>query len=290
MEQSSIAWDLAIFDEAHHLRNTDTLSHALANLICERSQAAVFLTATPLQTGLQDIVHLMSALGVDVAEAPDLLEEQMHWDMRLNDWIRLVKRQPPDWQRDADRSLRELAATGGRERPGWDEFQQLVAQTDLADRSQRTIVIDAARDLQALDPYMTRTLRADVDEDRPTREAITRIVQFTPEEKAFYDEVYEVSLARAAAEGVPPGFVTQMPERRTASCVPAVASEVLRHATEDENDEHRARFTHAELNALAPLAQAALDSPDQKLTALCEILAHAFGELRAGPGHDLLHL
>ena len=281
LRQSSIAWDLAIFDEAHHLRNTDTLSHALANFICERSQAAVFLTATPLQTSLQDIVHLMTALGVDVAEDPDLLEEQMHWDMRLNDWIRLVKRQPPDWQRDADRSLRELAASGGRERPGWAAFQQLVAQSDLDDRSQRTIVIDAARDLQALDPYMTRTLRADVDEDRPTREAITRIVQFTPEEKAFYDEVYAICLARAAAEGVPPGFVTQMPERRTASCVPAVASEILRYATEDEDDEHQARFTRAELNAVAPLAQVALDSRDRKLAALCEILAHAFGELRA---------
>ena len=281
LEQSSIAWDLAVFDEAHHLRNTDTLSHALANFICERSQAAVFLTATPLQTSLQDIVHLMTALGVDVAEDPDLLEEQMHWDMRLNDWIRLVKRQPPDWQRDTDRSMRELAASGGRERPGWDAFQQLVAQSDLDDRSQRMIVIDAARDLQALDPYMTRTLRADVDEDRPTREAITRIVQFSDAEKAFYDEVYAISLARAAAEGVPPGFVTQMPERRTASCVPAVASEILRYVTEDEDDEHQARFTRTELSALAPLAQAALDSQDRKLAALCEILEHAFGELRA---------
>ena len=83
LERSSIAWDLVIFDEAHHLRNTDTRSHALANFICERSQAAAFLTATPLQTGLQDIVHLMAALGVDVAEDPELLEEHLNWDMRL---------------------------------------------------------------------------------------------------------------------------------------------------------------------------------------------------------------
>ena len=72
-----------IFDEAHHLRNTDTLSHALATLMCERSKAALFLTATPLQTSLSDIVHLMEALGVDVAEDPSLLEKQMRWDMEL---------------------------------------------------------------------------------------------------------------------------------------------------------------------------------------------------------------
>ena len=56
------------------------------------------------------------------------------------------------------------------------------------DRGQRTVVVDAARDLQVLSPYMTRTLRSDMDEDRPTREAITRIVEFSPEEKSFYEE------------------------------------------------------------------------------------------------------
>ena len=95
LDKTAIAWDFVIFDEAHHLRNTDTRSHALANLVCERSKAALFLTATPLQTSLSDIVHLMEALGVDVAEDPRLLEEQMRWDMELNDWIRLVRRQPP---------------------------------------------------------------------------------------------------------------------------------------------------------------------------------------------------
>lgn len=281
LQQSSIAWDLVIFDEAHHLRNTDTHSNAVASFICERSQAAAFLTATPLQTGLQDMVHLMDALGVDVAEDPELLEEHLKWDMDLNDWIRLVKYQPPDWRRDADHSLQQLAASGGILRPGWDGFQRLVAQSDLDDRRQRTIVIDAARDMQVLDPYMTRTLRADVDEDRPTREALTRIVQFSEAERAFYGAVYAICLARAEAEDLPPGFVTQMPERRTASCVPAVASEILRSYTEAEDDEHEARFTRAEINALVTQAQAALASPDGKFEALCELLEHFFGELRA---------
>ena len=74
--------------------------------------------------------------------------------------------------------------------------------------------------MQVLDPYMTRTLRADVDEDRPTREAITRLVHFSDAERAFYEAIYAICLARAEAEDKPPGFVTQMPERRTASCVP----------------------------------------------------------------------
>ena len=279
--ETSIAWDFVIFDEAHHLRNPDTRSHALAALVCERSKAAIFLTATPLQTSLEDIVHLMKALGVDIAAAPGLLEEQIRWDMELNDWIRLVKRQPPGWRQDMDRVLHRLGGNGGSDRPGWNGFRQLVAESDLEDRRQRTIVVEAAHDLQVLTPYMTRTLRSDVDENRSTREAITRTVQFSPEEEAFYKAVYGVCLERASAKGVPPGFVTQMPERRTASCVPAVASEILRYTTESEEDEdHEARFTPSELRSLEPLAQAAFQSHDQKLEALCEILDDVFGKLK----------
>ena len=278
---SPVAWDLTIFDEAHHLRNTDTLSNSLAELICERSKAAVFLTATPLQTGLQDIVNLMATLGVDVAEDPGLLEEQMRWDMMLNDWIRLVRYQPPNWKEEARRSLVTLEALGGGTRPGWVEFRRLVESADMTDRGQRALAVNSARDLQVLSPYMTRTLRSDVDENRPTREAITRVVQFSREEETFYREVYKICLARAVREGIPPGFVTQMPERRTASCVPAVASEVLSRTPEDEEEEERSGFTREEVNILESFAKAALESPDRKLEALYEVLEHVFGELEA---------
>ena len=279
--ETSIEWDFVIFDEAHHLRNPDTLSHALANLVCERSRAAIFLTATPLQTSLEDIVHLMKALGVDVAENPHLLGEHMRWDMELNDWIRMIRRQPPSWRQEQNRILQRLESAGGTKRPGWGQFRQLVAESDMEDRQHRTVAIEAARDLQVLSPYMTRTLRSEVDENRPVREAITRVVEFSPEEEEFYREVYRVCLDRAMATGAPPGFVTQMPERRTSSCVPAVASEILRYTDESEDEDHEARFTLAELRTLIPLAQAALQSHDKKLEALEQILDHTFGKLEA---------
>ena len=141
------------------------------------------------------------------------------------------------------------------------------------------MAVGAALDLQVLSPYMTRTLRSDVDENRPTREAITRIVEFSTEEKSFYEQVYDVCLERAKEKGAPPGFITQMPERRTASCVPAVASEILKYASEDEDEEHEARFSPDEIEALEPFARAALRSTDRKLEALLEILEHAFDDL-----------
>ena len=59
-----------------------------------------------------------------------------------------------------------------------------------------------------------------------------------------------------------------------------MASEILRHATEDEDGEHEARFTAAEISALEPLARATLRSRDRKLEALLDMLEQAFGELK----------
>ena len=279
MEASTLDWDLVVFDEAHHLRNTDTLSNSLADLMCERSKAALFLTATPLQTQLRDIVNLMGTLGVDVAEDPRLLEEQLRWDMELNDWIRLVKHQPPGWSEDAETVLSALSGAGERERPGWAGFSRLVNDADLVDRTQRTVAIETARDLQVLDPYMTRTLRADVDENRPTREALTKKMEFSSGEASFYNKVYEICLRRARERGLPAGFLSQMPERRTASCVPAVAAEILGYSREDENEDHVARWASHEIEELTPLAKDALRVEDRKLQALKDMLDYAFGEL-----------
>ena len=279
LEASALDWGLVIFDEAHHLRNTDTLSNSLADLLCDRADAALFLTATPLQTQLRDIVNLMGTLGVDVAEDPGLLEEQLRWDMQLNDWIRLLKNRPPGWHRDAIEMLGSLESGGGRDRPGWQDFRRLVVNSDLDHSTQRSIAIDSARDLQVLDPYMTRTLRADVDENRPTREAVTRKMDFSDEEDKFYKTVYEICYRRAKARGLPAGFMTQMPERRTASCVPAVAAEILGYSSEDEDEDHVARWAPYEIEELAPLARDALKVEDLKLKELREMLDYAFGEL-----------
>lgn len=279
--QTSIAWDYVIFDEAHHLRNPETLSYGLARFICERSKTAVFLTATPLQTSLEDIVHLMEALGVDISADPRLLEEQIQWDMELNDQIKMFQRRVPEWRQELPKVLDKLELSGGSKRPEWRRLKELLLNTDPGEPWQRASVIQAAHDIQVLAPYMTRTLRSEVDTQRPTREAITRVVNFNAAEEKFYREMYRICLERAQAIGVPPGFATQMPERRAASCAPAVALEILRYAKEKEEEEHQARFSSAEIHQLEPLASAVLGTHDSKFYALVEILRLVFGEVQA---------
>ena len=59
-------FDLVIVDEAHHIRNADTYLHQAVRYFCDNAQAAVFLTATPVQMGSQDLFTLLNVLRPDL--------------------------------------------------------------------------------------------------------------------------------------------------------------------------------------------------------------------------------
>jgi hypothetical protein len=61
IEQDRVHFDLVIVDEAHHCRNTSTLSNNIAAVLSDNSDAMLMLTATPLQIGNQDLFNLYKA-------------------------------------------------------------------------------------------------------------------------------------------------------------------------------------------------------------------------------------
>ncbi len=63
-------FDLVIVDEAHHIRNQDTYAHKAVRFFCDHAEAAVFLTATPIQLGSHDLFVLLNTLR------PDLILDQ----------------------------------------------------------------------------------------------------------------------------------------------------------------------------------------------------------------------
>lgn len=266
--ETECTWDLVIVDEAHELRNPETLSHALGRLLGECAAAMLLLTATPAQTSIEDLRSLFRLLSVELATDQATFAAEIEKDMRFNAIAVLVRGLPPGWRRSALALLEEMRApTFGRQ----SEVQRLIEllPSDEPTPRERVLFLGSLADAQAFAPYFTRTLRGDVDVHRPVRQAIVHRIAFNEAHQNFYALVYEIAFARARALGVPPGFVTQMPERRTASCPPAVAEEVLALAAEREDDSDLcASFTKEEVARLAPLARRVLDSPDEKVDAL----------------------
>src|SRR5258708_9343460 len=58
--------DLVIVDEAHHLRNTSTATHLGVRYFCEQAEAVIFLSATPIQIGTNDLFVLLQLLLPDL--------------------------------------------------------------------------------------------------------------------------------------------------------------------------------------------------------------------------------
>ncbi len=95
-------FDLIIFDEAHHLRNTDTLSHRVARILLENCEYSLFLTATPINLSLDDLFNLLNLLvyqgELTLSEFNEIMEPnrslikiQNYLDERENDYLKRIE-------------------------------------------------------------------------------------------------------------------------------------------------------------------------------------------------------
>jgi len=69
--------DLVVVDEAHHMRNPSTLTHALGQLLGSASKHLALLTATPIQIGSENLFNLLHLLD------PDSFEDARQFDRML---------------------------------------------------------------------------------------------------------------------------------------------------------------------------------------------------------------
>ena len=74
MDEVRPALDLLIMDEAHRVRNRKTNQHRCADILKDCADAIVYLTATPVQTGIDNLYTLVRLL------MPDTFESRMMFD------------------------------------------------------------------------------------------------------------------------------------------------------------------------------------------------------------------
>jgi len=67
--------DVLIVDEAHRLRNPETLQHKVGGVLTRSANAIVFLTATPVQNKLEDLWNLLRLLSPEEFSEWPLFQE-----------------------------------------------------------------------------------------------------------------------------------------------------------------------------------------------------------------------
>ncbi len=191
-----VKFDLVIVDEAHHVRNSETWSHRAVKYFLDSAEAAVLISATPIQTGSQDLQTLLRLLRPDVFSQPaafDLMREPNGFLANVDTAIRVAS---DGWQRTALAELDEaLATTWGRHvllaDPRAQELRDLLEQEQLSD-ADRVGCLRLTQTLNTFSGLINRTRRRDIG-DFTTRKPETVEVSFTAEQKAVYDDLLDLA-------------------------------------------------------------------------------------------------
>lgn len=222
-------FDLIVVDEAHALRNTNTMSFALGSLLSDWADILLFLSATPLNLGNDDLFNLLSLIEPGDFFDKHTLLLQLEPNAVLNriyasvldHGVSNVDRRP------LLRSIPEMTFGGVLARRR--EFQTLERLLDKSEMSvaEASEVRQLCLELNTLSRVLTRTRRAEIEEERPVRDPSDIAVELSDAERRLYDTVRDWQAQRAAARGMPLHFIGQMPLRLAGSCLPATRDRIL---------------------------------------------------------------
>jgi superfamily II DNA or RNA helicase len=214
-------FDLAIFDEAHHLRNPETRTNDAARRIRDAAQHVVFLSATPIQLRNRDLFSLLTLVDHETFRDERSLEDIIvanaglirAREAALRDGaaedvaaaIRAAKAHPLlAGSRQLDLILSRIEAHA--------EDWSLAARAEIAARLEQA---------NLLANVVNRTRRRDVQELRVTRRVDVFRASMTPAEREVYDAVTREVAEYAEHTLMPPAFLMTGPQRLLASSIPA---------------------------------------------------------------------
>ncbi|MDZ7759485.1 MAG: Swt1 family HEPN domain-containing protein [Desulfovermiculus sp.] len=282
-------FDLIIVDEAHHIRNQDTFSHKGVKFLCDHAEAVVFLTATPLQLGSNDLFVLLNTLRPDLIIDQESFAHMAEPNPSINKAVSAMRSQEPEWQSLALEALDQAASTP------WG--QAILQHNPIFNRvcsellkpgvlhEDRVKMISETEGLHTFDGIINRTRRRDIG-DFTIRKPETIYVPFTAAQRQLHDELLRIQaeIFTKIHAGINVKFMMTTIKRQAASCLFGLApflEDILNRHLDELSWEEADNTGVPDDEAIIPiqvqiqdlLAEAhSLDSEDPKLEALRNIV------------------
>ena len=283
-------FDLVIVDEAHHIRNQHTYAHQAVRFFCDHAEAAVFLTATPIQLGNHDLFVLLNALRPDFVLDEESFKHIAAPNPFINEAVHHARTQVSGWTAQAAQALDQAAATPWgqtmlRANPEFNRIKNQLAEDRVAADDRVQLITD----LEALHTFagiINRTRRRDIGAFT-IRKSETVNVAFTASQQQLHDELLQVQadIFRHLHGDINVKFLMTTIRRQAASCLYGLApflKDILhRHLDELEWEEadnmgpgpsdEAIDLIQAQIQTILEKARR-LDPHDPKLEALREII------------------
>ena len=222
-------FDLVIIDEAHHIRNGSmdkekAYAYKCTKYFCDHADAVVMLTATPLQTGDDDLFTLLNLLR------PDIVMDKATFNLmsKPNEFIaqasHIVRGAAEGWQKNAIETLHSVTTTQWGENviarnPLYQSILE-VLEKDEVSREERVQLITDIESLHSFDGMLNRTRRKDI-QDFCVRRTNTCETEFTDRQRELHDELLQFEFLALSSlhnvRSVP--FMMSTIKRQAASCI-----------------------------------------------------------------------
>ncbi len=213
--------DLVIVDEAHYLRNANTLTHRLGILLGEAARHMALLTATPIQIGSENLFNLMRLLDQDVFEDIHQFDSLLAANAPIVEAQRFVWSQPPNPKAAATSLANAMRSEYFDDDP---TLPVLIDELNRTNDLSPTRRVEVGRKLEAsslIAPYMTRSRKREVIEKRVERTAQVLTVEFKEEERQTYQRITENLRGRSVGMKGVSIFALIARQRQMASSLPA---------------------------------------------------------------------
>ncbi|MBF0238128.1 MAG: DEAD/DEAH box helicase family protein [SAR324 cluster bacterium] len=188
-------FDLVIVDEAHHIRNTDTFSHKAVRFFCDHAEAVVFLTATPIQLGSNDLFVLLNTLRPDLIIDQESFQHMAEPNPFINQAVASMRAGTPEWQSQTIESLDKAAATSWgqailKHNPEFVQIRSQLTEGNVTN-AERVKIISMTEAMHTFSGIINRTRRRDIGEFT-IRKPETVVIPFTPEQQQLHDDLLKV--------------------------------------------------------------------------------------------------
>ncbi|MDD2599911.1 MAG: SNF2-related protein [Kiritimatiellae bacterium] len=248
IEEADPRLDLVIVDEAHYMRNSGTQTHALGRMLSQQAEALLFLTATPVQTQIENLYNLLRLLDENQFQSSYLFERQLEANEHVLKAEAALSAIPPDYAgfTGAVDRMSRIHHTAGKwfeGNPFWNQVQEAARSEKLTTIEELVDLRFALSELNLLSDSLTRTRKVDVKADVAHREAQVLHVEYTEVEDRLYQLILDDVRSHYCSSGT---FFEKvallMPQRRAASSIIGAARYYLKDGEASDIGDYLASF------------------------------------------------
>ena len=226
-EQSDPLIDMCVIDEAHHLRNRETMTSQLGRLTRAVSDYIILLTATPIHLRSNDLYELLRLVDDGMFEQGRSFSEVLEANAPLVRAREIVTSRKPtdgapvsvDLAWELHEASRNPLLQDNRQLKGL--MDEKVWNDDFADPANVARVAERLDRVNLLGYAVTRTRRREIEEQRVHREVRAEKVPLTPAEGRFYKNVTDLVRDYCMKGDVSAAFLEVTPQRQMCSSMPA---------------------------------------------------------------------